>query len=461
MEFGFRAGDRRPRLPSSASRRGRFVGARGAAVGPFRGGPRRPPPAAAFGWEEAARLERVIDEEVGRRLMEMEVERRLIAEGMRRELEFSHGLHSVFPHDPFSGPPPPPPLLPEMPPMGLHPHPPQPLFEEFGHWEGGFRPRGRHGGVAPAPFRFRQRTLLGGAGRRSPPRPKPKHKLELREIETGESSAEISGIKRKIDAIPSTTGPRKAQKPAQDWSCALCQVSATSEAALNEHLEGKKHKAKLVHCGVSNIIKDGKSSLKETTTNKDDAGPNDAPKKVCILVDGAMHEVVQRSNYLWCDRCKVRCDNNVTMSDHLRGKKHSGLNKVWTSINAVRMNMKKEISASTCEETVNENEPTEIPVEIKDESTGMPAEADESSHVKIHLEKVKAESTDMSTEVDQSDPVENETPGEIMEEGMNISTDENVQHEHTLEACCRVAVSNFLVLLYIRPDIQVFLLRGK
>ncbi|KAF0902815.1 hypothetical protein E2562_019132 [Oryza meyeriana var. granulata] len=454
MEFRFRAGDRRPRPPSAAasglsparfsdSRRGRgYFGPQGmrGTAGPFRGGPR--PPLPPFGWEEAARLERIIGQEVERRLIEKELERRLIEEEVRRELAFAHGLHGWFPHDPFSRPPP----QPEMP-MGMHPHPhththgqPPPHFEEFGAWHG-FRPR-RHAGVA-APFG--QGMLLGAERRWSPPRPKPKHKLELREIEPGESSevpsetkpseTKVSGMKRKVDAIPATTGPGKGQKPAQDWSCALCQVSATSEAALNEHLEGKKHKAKLIHCGACNAIKDCKSNLKETTGNKDATGPSDTPKRICIQVDGAMHEVVQKSNYLWCDRCKIRCDNNVTMADHLRGKKHSGLNKVWTSINAVRMNMKKEESAATCEKMVNENDPTEIPVEVKDESTGMSTEADETFHVEIPVKNIKNEGTDMATatEVDQSGPVEIETPVLIMKEGMNVVTDENVYLEVPLE----------------------------
>ncbi|XP_040381536.1 uncharacterized protein LOC102716791 isoform X2 [Oryza brachyantha] len=400
------------------------------APGPFRGGPR--PPLPPFGWEEAARLELVIGQEVERRLVAKEMERRLIEEEVRRELAFGNVLHGWFPHDPFSRPPP------EML-MGMHPlqhEPPRP-------WMQGPGPR-RHPGGAPAPFRFGQRMLLGAERRWSPPRPKPKHKLELREIEPGETSevpsetkpseakpseTKVSGMKRKTDAIPATTGPVKVQKPAQDWSCALCQVSATSEAALNEHLEGKKHKAKLVHCGASNMIKDGKNSLKETTANKDDAGPSDAPKKICIQVDGAMHEVVQRSNYLWCDRCKVRCDNNVTMADHLRGRKHSGLNKVWTSINAVRMNMKREELAATCEETMNENDPAEIPVEVKDESTGMSMEADEACHVENPVKKVQNEGTNMTTEVDQTDPIEIGTPKEVM----NMTTDEDVHSGVPLE----------------------------
>ncbi|CAD6210956.1 unnamed protein product [Miscanthus lutarioriparius] len=83
---------------------------------------------------------------------------------------------------------------------------------------------------------------------------KPRHQLQLREIAPSEGSEvlssemKVSGVKRKADASSATTKPTKLQTAARDWSCALCQVSATSEAGLNQHLEGKKHKAKLVQC---------------------------------------------------------------------------------------------------------------------------------------------------------------------------------------------------------------------
>ena len=59
----------------------------------------------------------------------------------------------------------------------------------------------------------------------------------------------ISGAKRKAETtsagdtseLPSF-GLKK--RPKEEWSCAICQVSALSERALNEHLQGRKHKAK-------------------------------------------------------------------------------------------------------------------------------------------------------------------------------------------------------------------------
>ncbi|GAV83205.1 zf-met domain-containing protein [Cephalotus follicularis] len=59
----------------------------------------------------------------------------------------------------------------------------------------------------------------------------------------------MNGLKRKA-LIPPAAGAGDLplfgikKKPKEEWSCALCQVSATSERGLNDHLQGRKHKAK-------------------------------------------------------------------------------------------------------------------------------------------------------------------------------------------------------------------------
>lgn len=60
--------------------------------------------------------------------------------------------------------------------------------------------------------------------------------------------ASLSGTKRKA-VTPPTVGAGFLpligwKKPKEEWSCAICQVSATSERGLNEHLGGKRHKSK-------------------------------------------------------------------------------------------------------------------------------------------------------------------------------------------------------------------------
>ncbi|KAH9704130.1 hypothetical protein KPL70_011337 [Citrus sinensis] len=56
----------------------------------------------------------------------------------------------------------------------------------------------------------------------------------------------LCGSKQEAGALPADSGKRRLTtlKKPMHWSCALCQVSATSKRGLDEHLQGKKHKAK-------------------------------------------------------------------------------------------------------------------------------------------------------------------------------------------------------------------------
>jgi hypothetical protein len=98
----------------------------------------------------------------------MEVRRRLIEEEVRREFEAKGDLafaHGGFLPDPF------------FPPAHLMAPPPMP-FQGFGAWHGfnQFGPRPHAGFGERMPLHCEERRL-------SPPRPKPKHKLQLLEIE--------------------------------------------------------------------------------------------------------------------------------------------------------------------------------------------------------------------------------------------------------------------------------------
>ncbi|TVU08344.1 hypothetical protein EJB05_41746, partial [Eragrostis curvula] len=380
-------------------------------------------------WEAAAaRRERIVREEVERRLIEEEVCRELAL--ARARLHGGLGSEPLFfmPDGPFVPPPPGPffgaggPFMPPMP-AGMHPNAPP-----------------------PAPFGPSRRSAYGRqklpseARGRPLPTAKPEHKLEPGENSEVLSSetkifgvkadvvaanteptlsleTEIFGVKRKADVIAATTQPTKLQKAAMDWSCALCQVRATSEASLNIHIEGKKHRAKLAQCGAIKVISGDESGSQATTGNKDGSGPSDASRKICILVDGVMHEVVQKSNYLWCERCRVRCENNITMTDHLRGKKHSELNKVWKSIRAVRLNTRsKEGSAATCNRKISGNGHSGIPEEERKEGACMTSELNDNGSVEVHVGKEEEEVNESSIA---------ETPVEIKEEDTDIASEVN------------------------------------
>ncbi|KAJ1260151.1 hypothetical protein BS78_10G210600 [Paspalum vaginatum] len=488
MEFCFRAGDRRPRPPSILA----SAGLRSRAAGHFHAEPPPPPPPLEF-WEAAARRERIIREEVERRLI---VEQEWLIE---RDAPSRARFHVDFSlPGPFAPPPPGTffvsdrPCMPPPMPVGMQPNSPPPA--PLGSWEG-FDHRRRAGfeqqrmllnEVVPSEpkasgtkrkadvisattklIELRNASSLRDASSATTEPTEPqnaagewscalcqvsatseaglnqhlegkRHKAKLvqcgaiKTIDTdkrglqattrndngaGPSDAQpkASGTKRKADVIPATaklveprnassatTEPTEPQNAAGEWSCALCQVSATSEAGLNQHLEGKRHKAKLVQRGAIKAIDSDKRGLQATTRNDNGAGPSDAPKKIHILVDGTLHAVVQRSNYVWCERCRVKCANAAAMADHLRGKKHSLLNKVWTSMKSVRMNKKnKEVSVSTCEKKVDGNGPCEITVEMEKETTGMAEEEVNEDSDELIAVGIKQQGTDVVMDVNK------------------------------------------------------------
>ncbi|OIW19483.1 hypothetical protein TanjilG_09503 [Lupinus angustifolius] len=62
------------------------------------------------------------------------------------------------------------------------------------------------------------------------------------------------------DHIP--TGLKKKSK--EEWICEVCQVSATSEKGLNDHLQGRKHKTKEIGLRKKKFVKSTKTSSKKS-----------------------------------------------------------------------------------------------------------------------------------------------------------------------------------------------------
>jgi hypothetical protein len=117
------------------------------------------------------------------------------------------------------------------------------------------------------------------------------------------------------------------------------------------------------------------------------------------------------------------------MAGHLRSKKHSKLNKVWSSIEAVRTNTKtNEGLSSRCESKVNTNDSTENPAVIMDD-IDMSIKVEECGLVEnpVEIEKEstsmpsEVESTNTATKVHENRPVQ--TPVETMMDSTDVSTD--------------------------------------
>ncbi|XP_031123007.1 uncharacterized protein LOC116025800 isoform X3 [Ipomoea triloba] len=175
----------------------------------------------------------------------------------------------------------------------------------------------------------------------------------------------VSGVKRKMETPPEVaisseqpTGvPKKKVK--EEWSCALCQVSATSKDGLNEHLRGKKHKSKeaglkaqrsgknfsiglfpkkpkpAVLAEMADDVK-SKESLSGVVAMKGCPNGNEAPslqidravddskeKNAAMVQNKRKTNAKKRKKYkFWCEHCKIGAFSKKVMEDHNIGKKH-------------------------------------------------------------------------------------------------------------------------------------------
>lgn len=156
----------------------------------------------------------------------------------------------------------------------------------------------------------------------------------LREITS--SKPNLSGMKRKSMAV---TGGSELLRPSpQEWSCALCQVSATSQQSLDEHLRGKKHKvnqealargkkpkAAQAPLGANKVIKAkkavGSTSVTKATGKSLPSEGASTKGPVKNQREDKKQQTVRKTSYC-CDLCKVKCNSKVMLAFHLHGKKH-------------------------------------------------------------------------------------------------------------------------------------------
>ncbi|KAF6149144.1 hypothetical protein GIB67_026000 [Kingdonia uniflora] len=96
----------------------------------------------------------------------------------------------------------------------------------------------------------------------------------------------------------------------REWTCALCQVSTSSEVSLKGHLRGKKHLEKEAEIKANTMAakrKGGHVSKSKQTDQPIGASKNVGSKKQASL---------------WCHNCNVSCSGPDAMINHLSGKKH-------------------------------------------------------------------------------------------------------------------------------------------
>ncbi|XP_021903787.1 RNA polymerase II degradation factor 1-like isoform X2 [Carica papaya] len=145
--------------------------------------------------------------------------------------------------------------------------------------------------------------------------------------------------------------PKQVQK---EWTCAICQARCTSESNLNDHLQGKRHKAAREQLKANNKAPKGKASATPLTKKSDQptkAGPEKCSsdknqtknsenlsrkeKEKCMARDAGKNkekngklqqekEMVKkkRESENWCAICNVSLTSSVDLNCHVNGKKH-------------------------------------------------------------------------------------------------------------------------------------------
>ncbi|KAI3771886.1 hypothetical protein L6452_03057 [Arctium lappa] len=156
----------------------------------------------------------------------------------------------------------------------------------------------------------------------------------------------LSGTKRKPApevagdlSKPHSDGSKKKLK--EEWSCAVCQVSVTSERGLTEHLQGKKHQSKEAALiaqksganfglGVAPkkpIVKPAKLSLTTVTTSsseKKSKSRKESRKETSTSLEAKKEDGKKKSEKykFWCEMCEVGAFSEKVMNHHKEGKKH-------------------------------------------------------------------------------------------------------------------------------------------
>jgi hypothetical protein len=117
-------------------------------------------------------------------------------------------------------------------------------------------------------------------------------------------------------------------KKQKSTTCMVCCITANSKKAMQDHLNGKAHKRKVV------ALPELPKLVPETEQERGlEAGEEEAmametlgdykPKKFMMATNaGELNEVAQMDGYLLCELCNVPTADRVTMMCHLQGSKH-------------------------------------------------------------------------------------------------------------------------------------------
>ncbi|KAL0365231.1 UNVERIFIED_CONTAM: HVA22-like protein a [Sesamum angustifolium] len=168
---------------------------------------------------------------------------------------------------------------------------------------------------------------------------------EAQPVQTAEPSTN-AWTPKETDAASEVKETKKVQ---QEWICALCQVTATSEKMLNSHLGGRKHKSMIESLKKSKLDAEstasspsaaGKSSQRsaESLKGKSKVGERSQQKSRKKTEERVQNQVPRdRQNQgkpkqngaanqqftAWCTVCHVKLLSDIDLAAHLKGKRHT------------------------------------------------------------------------------------------------------------------------------------------
>ncbi|XXG58638.1 hypothetical protein AAC387_Pa04g0902 [Persea americana] len=151
---------------------------------------------------------------------------------------------------------------------------------------------------------------------------------------------------------------KNPDKVKKEWSCTLCQESAPSEQGLNEHLQGKKHKAKgeelLIASKPASSSTISKKDDNPNTLEKQGVTSNEHEKKLEQQVPKEAKEIVGKQPLIhYCEHCKLQCNSESMLASHLSGKKHlSCMQKLKAVLAKVNEESRADLVAKTKEENI-------------------------------------------------------------------------------------------------------------
>lgn len=158
-----------------------------------------------------------------------------------------------------------------------------------------------------------------------------------------EPDAKQPGRKRR-DMSSQVGGPSGVTKKlTKEWTCALCQISATSELGLEDHFKGKKHKSKQAGQKVgmiglcskkiisppspSQVVESVELEKSQQIPNKQETWVENneiaiVKEKACGGADENKPKRKKMKFKLYCKMCEVGAFSEEVMASHKKGKKH-------------------------------------------------------------------------------------------------------------------------------------------